>query len=454
MSLLSQLLGRLNAIQSSRGFKIAASVAVVLLGIALFGAVTLAVTGPKSNETMFAVMNDIVANAGSGVEWMGEGPLAAAKQLWNQMLVTANDGGGGLTTVGIGIFAVVGVSIMVIWLDLGLTYLGLLLLANVIAWPLMMSSAGGARGLGQLIFGFVPLALSFLILMQALRLAMSGTNPILAVARNVLNEAVRMKISLVFIVILLLLMAVVPGLLNEDQPLRYRVQQWLQYGIGLSYAVLALLTLFLAAGSVAYEQRDRIIWQTMSKPVAPWKYVLGKWVGVMGLNAVLLTVTATGVYLFTEYLRHLPAHGEMAYMVMESGQPGVTEDREILERQVLVARVGAQPMRHLDARRAAGWSDEDLRAFLDAQTEDRLQKLRSSDPSFEGTAAEVADVRAAALLEWNQQYLTIEPGTAEIYVFELPEVKREIDRVFEQLEAELESVVAEAETGSVNLDDT
>ena len=111
-----------------------------------------------------------------------------------------------------------------------------------------------------------------------------------------------MKISVVFIVILLVLMALIPNSLTEDQPLRFRVQQWLSYGLGFSYAVLALLTLFLSVATVAFEQRDKIIWQTATKPVASWQYVLGKWSGVMVLNLVLLSVSAGGVYIFTEFL--------------------------------------------------------------------------------------------------------------------------------------------------------
>ena len=139
-----------------------------------------------------------------------------------------------------------------------------------------------ARFLG----GLGLLSLSFFILMELLKLLFSGAHPVIAIARNVVSEAVRMKVSIVFMVMLLFGLASLPGLLDDSTPLRYRVQSFLQYGTGGTFWIIAVLVLFLAVGSVAFEQRDRIIWQTMTKPVAPWQYLLGKWLGVVGIAAV------------------------------------------------------------------------------------------------------------------------------------------------------------------------
>src|SRR5262249_32782404 len=138
----------------------------------------------------------------------------------------------------------------------------------------------------RLILGCTALTAAFTALVQALRLAFSGPHPVLAIARNMIAEAVRMKISLVFIIILIFALAALPGTLSQDTPLRYRVQAFLQYGTGGAYWIIAILILFFSAASVSFEQRDRQIWQTMTKPVAPWQYILGKWLGACGLSAV------------------------------------------------------------------------------------------------------------------------------------------------------------------------
>ncbi len=300
-------------------------------------------------------------------------------------------------------------------------------------------------------------SLAFLTGLEVLRLVFSGPSPVLAVAQNVLNEAVRMKISLVFIVVVILLLAFVPGALDPSQPLRYRVQQWLQYGVGLSYAVLTLLTVFLSTGTVAFEQRDKVIWQTMTKPVQPWQYLLGKWVGVMGLNAVLLAVIAGGVFAFTEYLRLQPARGEMAFHVREDGvvtldRPDLmTEDRRILETQVLTARRGRMiepydlrisgqtdlivesnlkgkmendsTLRDTPEARA-GLRAQTLRAFEEAlgnAIESRLAEAMKNDPLIPDSPVTRAAIEREIMASWEGQYRSIPPGgTKPFAVLGLP----------------------------------
>ena len=46
------------------------------------------------------------------------------------------------------------------------------------------------------------------------------------------------------------------------------------------------MTLFLSCATVAFEIRERQIWQLMTKPVHRINYLLGKWVGVATLNVI------------------------------------------------------------------------------------------------------------------------------------------------------------------------
>ena len=235
--------------------------------------------------------------------------------------------------------AITALATVIIWLGLALTYLGLMLLAALVAAPMLFFEP--TREVGQLLLGAIALTASFSVLLQALRALLSINGPVIAIARNVLDEAVRMKLGLLFIFALIFLLAALPGLLDPDQPLRYRMQSFLQYSATGTFWVLALLTLFFSVSTVAFEQRDRLIWQTMVKPVTPLKYVVGKWLGVMTLNFALLSVSATGIFLFVEYLRNQPAQEELAPFLMIDGRAGLTEDRRLLETQVLTARAGA-----------------------------------------------------------------------------------------------------------------
>lgn len=60
--------------------------------------------------------------------------------------------------------------------------------------------------------------------------------------------------------------------------------------------------------------------------------------GACAINAILLTVCASGIFLFVEYLRDQPALGERAAFVSGMGVV-LTEDRWLLETQVLTSRV-------------------------------------------------------------------------------------------------------------------
>lgn len=267
--------------------------------------------------------------------------------------------------ISVGTLVIAGLAILVVSLGLGLTYLGLMLSAVTIAAPLWYFDQ--TRSIGQVIAAVLTLTASFTILGRAMHVLLSGSSPVWAIARNVLHEAVRMKISLVFIVILILLLATLPGILDADQPLRYRIQSFLQYGISGAFWTLAIMTLFFSAATVAFEQRDRVIWQTIAKPVRHLDYLVGKWIGVMALNAVLLAVCGSGLFLFTEYLRSTPAQGEVRALVNQDGSGNPTNDRLLLHSQVLVARAARAP-------EPPDWDMQAIAKSVDAKLDDYIRE--------------------------------------------------------------------------------
>ncbi len=444
-----KLIARLSLLQQTTRFKWIASAVVAALWLLVVGSLWVAANKPGAAQAAPTQPQGTPTApvAGPLARFVDAGPVALMQQGAVAAKGAMRDSEGTLVVLGISGLAAAGM-VFVVWLGLGLSYLALLVLGWGVAWP--MAAWEPTARIGQIALGVVPLALFFMVLMQLLRLALSAPIPAVAVARNVLTEAVRMKVSLVFIVILILLMAVVPGMLNEDQPLRYRVQQWLSYGVGLSYVVLAMLTLFLSAATVAFEQRDRIIWQTMTKPVPHWQYVLGKWLGVMGLNAVLLTVSASGVYLFTEYLSHQRAKGEVAYLVRDDGARAdpddpmiprilearverakkdypdfrdtperraimrrqmtaefMSEDRRILEFQVLAARRGLQP-------KLPEFDPQDVEKLVD----ERVKQALADQPSLKDDRRTRSNKRTEVLQEMITYARTVPPGYKQTFTFE------------------------------------
>ena len=361
--------GRLNRLQQSRLFKIIASVLVVLITIGTSIAYTVAVSSRVSTSKVTAEdMPEPGADAAPGNEQptsSGEAAVAASVkppvlsstgQIVNDILGAKQSSTGFV----VGALIAMSISLVIIWLGLGLTYLALAIVGGSLAW--FFALIGRGRDLSIASGGLFALIATFTALIQLSRLLLSGSHPVFAIARNVINEAVRMKVSMIFIVLMVFGLATLPLILDPTQPLRYRVQSFLQFATAGSFWITALLVVTFSVATVATEQRDKLSWQTMTKPVAAWQYVLGKWLGMSILAASLLLVSGSGIFFFTEYLRTQPAIGESEAYVMKGGR-GLTEDRLILETQVLTARTTVHPT----PRAAEAQFEENVEAMVDAE---------------------------------------------------------------------------------------
>ncbi len=377
---LSSRLAAVNRFQKSRGFKIGASIVLGVTAVALAGTLFVGTTsGSFQLPTLQNVDPDSEAARVLGKAISGGNPVP--------VLI-----GGGLL--------VLAALLAIVWLGLGLTYVAYSLVTVLVAWPLLMLSSTSALGLVTL--GASQLGWVFMLLMRVMEVIFSGTGVVVGVVRNVLNEAVRMKVSLVFIVLLILGLATLPGVLDAEQPLRYRVQSFMQYATAGTFWMLAVLTLVFGVTTLTSEQRTRVIWQTMTKPVPAWKYLLGKWVGIVALQFVLLAVCATAIFGFVEYLRAQPAVGErVAYSAVDGS---VSEDRLILETQVLTARKAVEPVIPL-ARTDPG--------FLQA-VEQYIDNERRSNAEFATQAPERRRVEEDLYKDYVQSYRSVDPQTEQL----------------------------------------
>jgi ABC-type transport system involved in multi-copper enzyme maturation permease subunit len=392
--------------QRSRGFRIVASIALLLVGIAGMGTYIVTRASGDAVESQFDQMAPKPgADASAEERAMFERQRSAAEETAaaiNRVLAARADP----TSVAVGIGALTLIAVCVVWLGIGLWSLLVVIALAAVAWPLIQWGEGGWRDAGLFIAAVGSLSFSFIVLMEMLKLLLSGPWAVTAIARNVVIEAVRMKVSLVFIVLLLLALAALPGQLDPETPLRYRVQSFLQYGTGGTFWIIALLVLFLSVGTVAFEQRDKVIWQTMTKPVASWQYLLGKWLGVVGVAAVLLTVSSTGVFLFVGYLREQRAVGEFRPFI-SAGNEFIAEDRLILETQVLTARQSVRP--------SLPTLDFDA---VKAEIDERIERMRRGDPMFRETAEERGRIMQEIYREHRDAMLAIAPGGREVFAFQ------------------------------------
>ena len=100
-------------------------------------------------------------------------------------------------------------------------------------------------------------------------------------------EGLRMKIALVF---LLLLGAVVLGLpfsISGDSSVTGAVQSFISYGLSATSVLLGMLTIFMSR-SLSDELVYRQVLLVMTKPIPRWQFIAGKWLGIMMLNTAFL----------------------------------------------------------------------------------------------------------------------------------------------------------------------
>jgi ABC-type transport system involved in multi-copper enzyme maturation permease subunit len=147
-----------------------------------------------------------------------------------------------------------------------------------------------------------------------------------AIARNTISQAIRMKVAFILILFLLILLPSLPYLLESDGTQRGQVQLVFTYGMLISSFLLSMLTIFLSCSVLSSEIRERQIFILDSKPVARWQVLVGKWLGVMAIDAVLLLFMAVAMYVVVVYLAR-------------PGRENATEkDQALLASEVLVAR--------------------------------------------------------------------------------------------------------------------
>ncbi|MCH7791894.1 MAG: ABC transporter permease subunit [Planctomycetes bacterium] len=310
-------------------------------------------------------------------------------------------------TIAIGVSAVGGVALVAVWLGLGLSYLALGAITGAVV--ALMRLSGASQDWWTLVLGIVVLSASFTALLEGARLAL-GLLPgsVFAIARNVLSEAVRSKISLIFIVLVILLLAAIPGALHDEVFLRYKVQNFLSYGTRIAFWMIGTLTVVFGVSTITTEQRDKVIWQTMTKPVSAWQYLLGKWVGLATLGAILLVVCGTSIFLFTERLRNEKAFGEREpYVSAVDGLAAPTEDRKILHYQVLQSRVSVTPEPFIERD-----SEEFLRSV-----NQYIEDLKLKNPDFLDTPqarAEIAEDRYKIVTVLTR---SAAPGRAAFFEF-------------------------------------
>jgi hypothetical protein len=117
-----------------------------------------------------------------------------------------------------------------------------------------------------------------------------------AVAKNSFVSAMRMKAAIVFMLLLIVLLPIMSLTTTGDGTLKGRVQSFISYGLGLTSLLLSILTIVVSCYTLSADIKHKRIYGVVTKPVRRYQVVLGKVLGVVVLDLLLLSVFATIIY--------------------------------------------------------------------------------------------------------------------------------------------------------------
>src|SRR6266702_7496221 len=136
---------------------------------------------------------------------------------------------------------------------------------------------------------------------------------LIAMAWLTWKAAFQFRVFLVVAVLLLGAVVGLPLLIKDDGTARGFTQILLTYTLTTITALLGLCTLWLACGILARDIEECQMQVVAVKPIARWQIWLGKWLGIMSLNAALLTLAGGSIYGLLQWrASRLPADQQMA----------------------------------------------------------------------------------------------------------------------------------------------
>ena len=119
-------------------------------------------------------------------------------------------------------------------------------------------------------------------------------NKVLAIGLNTLKESIRDKIfySLLFFAVILILFSIVLGKLTIGDPMKIIKD----FGLGAISIGGTLIAIFVGIGMVYKEMEKRTIYIILSKPLARWQFLMGKYLGLS--LTILVEVAVMTILLF------------------------------------------------------------------------------------------------------------------------------------------------------------
>jgi hypothetical protein len=124
---------------------------------------------------------------------------------------------------------------------------------------------------------------------------------ILTIAGLTWKSAFRYKLFWILAVLLAAAVVGLPLLLKDDGTAKGMTQILLTYTLTAVACLLGMATLWLSCGSLARDIEECQLQMVTVKPISRWQVWLGKWLGILGLNAMLLALAGTSIFILLQW---------------------------------------------------------------------------------------------------------------------------------------------------------
>lgn len=150
-----------------------------------------------------------------------------------------------------------------------------------------------------------------------------------AIMSVTLRGAIRSRVVLALLAILCLVIGLLPVTIKGDGTLEGYMHVMLSYTLGFVRFLLAVASLWAGCAAVSMDVEEKQIQTVLTKPVHPFTLWLGKWLGLVALNAALLLFA--GAFIYT-HLR-----------ISTRPDTLLPEQRQMLNEQLMTARTVSTP---------------------------------------------------------------------------------------------------------------
>ena len=117
-----------------------------------------------------------------------------------------------------------------------------------------------------------------------------------AVAKNTVAQALRMKVALLVILLLLILLPMLGAITEGDGTLKGKLQTFVSYGLSLTSLMLCCLTIAMSIFCLTDDIKRKHIFLVATKPIRRSQILLGKFLGIVLLDVLLIFVYASIIY--------------------------------------------------------------------------------------------------------------------------------------------------------------